>query len=119
LPRTQISKDNDKGSESSNVAEGLSESLNFTVEEAQILDTMDKKIDTISDADEKFLTKVKDVASSFSNNPREIKRFINLLRFERFLMTELLEDEKSPEFDQASRWIILSLKWPQLVRWLY
>jgi hypothetical protein len=87
LPRTQISKDNDKGSEGSNVAEGLSESLNFTVEEAQILDTMDKKIDTISDADEKFLTKVKDVASNFSNNPREIKRFINLLRFERFLMT--------------------------------
>ncbi|MFL6363647.1 MAG: hypothetical protein ACJ719_00350 [Nitrososphaeraceae archaeon] len=43
MPRTQISKDNDKGSEGSNVAEGLSESLNFTVEEAQILDTMDKK----------------------------------------------------------------------------
>jgi hypothetical protein len=119
LPQIQIARDNDNRTKGTHVTEGSSESLKFTLEESQILDEMGKKIDTISDTDEKFLRYVRDVAYKFSNNPRGIKRFINLLRFERFLMAEILKDEKSPEFDQVSRWIVLSLKWPQLVRWLY
>lgn len=34
-------------------------------------------------------------------------------------MTSIDKEKPTPSFDQVSRWIILSLKWPQLIRWLY
>jgi hypothetical protein len=94
-------------------------SLTFSVEQEKILDEMSEKIETISDTDKMFLDKIKEAAFHFSNNPREIKRFMNVLRFQRFIMTSVAGTDTATLFDQVSRWIILSLKWPQAVRWLY
>lgn len=85
----------------------------------EILKEMDAKIKKISDQDKVFLDEVTAAASEFSNNPREIKRFMNVLRFQRFLLSGIPNDENPPSFPQVRRWIILSLKWPQVVRWLY
>jgi hypothetical protein len=93
--------------------------LRFTPEQTALLDEINKKINAISDMDEVFLEKVKKNASKFSNNPREIKRYMNLLRFQRFLLDTLVKEEHGIRFDQPSRWILLSLKWPQVIRWLY
>lgn len=79
---------------------------------------MNEKINEMSDTDRQFLEQVADGAADFSNNPREVKRFVNSLRFYRFLMT-VQNTEKNPTFEQVGRWIILSLRWPQLVRWIY
>lgn len=83
------------------------------------LNEMDNKIKNISDLDKIFLDQVSAAASEFSNNPREIKRFMNVLRFQRFLLSGIPEKDKPPSFPQMRRWIVLSLKWPQVVRWLY
>jgi hypothetical protein len=54
-------------------------------------------------------------ALSFSNNPREIKRFKNVFRFQYYI---LLMREKPPTFEQVNRWITLLMKWPEVIRWL-
>jgi len=77
-----------------------------------------QKMDEISDKDKVSSEQISKAISYFSNNPREIKRFVNALRFQRFLMTNMT-NKGSPSLDQVRRWIILSLKWPQVVRWLY
>lgn len=63
-------------------------------------------------------------ALGFSNNPREIKRFMNMLRFQSFLLDARLAsikltEQNPPSMEQLLRWITLQLKWPAVVRWLY
>jgi len=76
-------------------------------------------IEMMSDTDEIFLEKVRETVLNFSVNPREIKRYINSLRFYRFLLAHLGLDHDQDLFDQVSRWLFLTLKWPQITRWLY
>jgi hypothetical protein len=91
---------------------------NVVFEEAKELQEIGKLMDEISERDEEFREQVSKAASYFSRNPRELKRFINLLRFQRFVMAALKIQDNSFAFDQVRRWIILCLKWPGLVRWL-
>src|SRR4029078_1728559 len=79
---------------------------------------MNTTINKISDTDKEFLEEVSKAAADFSNNPREVKRFVNSLRFYRFFVS-VLDSSEIPTFEQIGRWITLSLKWPQLVRWIY
>jgi hypothetical protein len=63
-----------------------------------------------------------DAAYDFSNNPRDIKRFVNSLRFYRFLLGQFQKNhcnQPLPDMDKIKRWTFLSLRWPTLVRWLY
>jgi hypothetical protein len=68
-----------------------------------------------------------DIVSEFSKNPRDIKRFMNVLRFQRFLRESVIAgaerlsspSQPIPSADQLTRWLILSLKWPGVIRWLY
>lgn len=58
-------------------------------------------------------------ASKYSDNPRDLKRFMNVYRFHYFLMVARRKKGlKAPSPDQLRRWIFLSLKWPDMVRWL-
>ena len=58
-------------------------------------------------------------APEFSRNPREIKRFINMFRFILFLnAVKESRGEPCATHDQIRRWIVLSLKWPEVVRWI-
>jgi hypothetical protein len=88
-------------------------------EQMKHIHVMRENIEDISDTDEEFLKQVSQALADFSFNPREIKRFINALRFQRFLMTSREKPKSDLSFDQVRRWTILSLKWPQVERWLY
>jgi hypothetical protein len=83
---------------------------------------MTDRIRRSTDKDREFLEQIEKATSDFSNNPRDIKRFVNVLRFQRFVwygIKELRPGKEPCSFDQLRRWIILSMKWPALVRWLY
>jgi len=108
---------------------------NSSEEKKKIIEIADERIAHISDQDKEFQDIIKKTASDFSRNPRDIKRFMNMLRFQRFLRETMIAaaDEKLlegqspvlddqlvvPSTDQLSRWIVLSLKWPGVIRWLY
>ena len=56
-----------------------------------------------------------------SDNPRTIKRAVNLYRFHRFTAfarqaSTLPLDVANPE--QIGRWVVVIIRWPLLVRWL-
>jgi tetratricopeptide (TPR) repeat protein len=58
----------------------------------------------------------------FSNNPRDVKRFLNLVTYYINLHSEIKltnSEIKLPSYEQIRRWIILILKWPSLAQWLY
>lgn len=74
--------------------------------------------ETLSDSDLQFRSQVMASASQFSQNPREIKRFMNCLRFYRFLLSIQKDSAGTPSLEQVRRWIILLLKWPQVARWV-
>ena len=80
---------------------------------------MDKKIDDYSDLDEGVRGLMRDTTSAFSNNPRDLKRFMNVFRFDYFLL--LARQNRGlnvPSNSQLARWITLTLKWPELARWI-
>lgn len=70
--------------------------------------------------DEKGIAKIiSDGIKNFSRNPRDAKRFVNSFRFYYFLRSALLARQaQAPSVEQLSRWILLSLRWPAIVRWL-
>jgi hypothetical protein len=80
-----------------------------------------------SDGDKEFRHGIMKAIPEFSENPRDIKRFINLLRFHRYLnesMGNIAKQDSSIEYREASSqqlrdWIVLYLKWPEVIRWLY
>lgn len=93
----------------------------------EIIRLTDSTINKLSDQDEEFQDQIIKAVSEFSSNPRDIKRFMNVLRFQRFIwatMGTLLSEtgqynERFPSLDQLGRWITLTLKWPSAVRWIY
>ncbi len=54
-----------------------------------------------------------------SSTPREVKRLMNMFRFQYFiLLARRAKGLDTPKKEHLMRWIILSLKWPELVRWI-
>jgi hypothetical protein len=80
---------------------------------------LDDSIDKYSDRDPNIRKMMSEAASSFSTNPRDLKRFMNAFRFYYFLKLARVNRKLPVPSDlQLTRWIILSLKYPDLVRWL-
>src|SRR6266487_6207767 len=69
------------------------------------------------------IEKLSKVAYIFSNNPRDVKRFVNLVTYYVNLELEIKRTSPPlshlPTYEQIRRWIILILKWPSLAQWLY
>ncbi|MHA2365905.1 MAG: KAP family P-loop NTPase fold protein, partial [Candidatus Hodarchaeales archaeon] len=62
---------------------------------------------------------IEDYTINFSNNPRELKRFVNLFSFFSFLSkAREVQNQPVPSTRQMARWAELSLKWPSFTRWL-
>ncbi|MDZ5436326.1 P-loop NTPase fold protein [Pseudomonas fluorescens] len=60
-------------------------------------------------------------AARYSANPREIKRMVNLVRFYLSLRAARRQADhqwRSPDRDQYARWIAITLRWPDMLRWL-
>ena len=87
--------------------------------EVEVLQEMDRNIQAFSDKEDQIKKYLLDSAARFSSNPRDLKRFVNVFRFYYFLRAAReARGEPVPSLDQVSRWITLSLRWPEVVRWL-
>ncbi len=92
-------------------------------------DTNNETLKQATEVDDTLLAKysytpeeLSEAAYEFSNNPRDIKRFVNSLRFYPFLLKRFKQNscnQDLPNKDQIKRWTMLSLRWPSVVRWLY
>jgi hypothetical protein len=88
-------------------------------EEIQVIDQMDQNIKSFSDNEERIKTLILGATKTFSINPRDVKRFVNVFRFYYFLRAAReARNEPVPSLPQLTRWMTLSLKWPGIVRWL-
>jgi uncharacterized caspase-like protein len=55
----------------------------------------------------------------FGGNPRELKRFVNAFRFNYFLWwAQSSQGLPTPKVEQLVRWTVLTMRWPEVVRWL-
>jgi hypothetical protein len=64
---------------------------------------------------------IRRVTKYTSGNPREVKRMANLARLYLALRNARRSEEEawqSPDLDQYARWIALTLRWPDMMRWL-
>jgi hypothetical protein len=64
---------------------------------------------------------IREAANSTSGNPREIKRLANIARLYLGLRnSRRLRDPswRSPNISQYARWIVVTLRWPDMMRWL-
>lgn len=80
---------------------------------------IDETKESYSDQNPEVRKLIAEVSKEFPNNPREIKRFLNIFRFYYFLR----EGRKTMNLPFASLkqlriWIILIMKWPQFSIWI-
>ncbi len=79
----------------------------------------DKLSENFSDSQPVVQEMLREAARGFSTNPRDIKRLLNVVRFEYLLSrTRVAGDQPIPDAETMGRWIALSLRWPAFVRWL-
>ncbi|MEW8049955.1 MAG: P-loop NTPase fold protein [Candidatus Thiodiazotropha sp.] len=79
----------------------------------------DKLSENFSDSQPVVQEMLREAAQGFSSNPRDIKRLLNIVRFEYLLSrTRVADDQPIPDAETMGRWIQLSLRWPAFVRWL-
>ncbi len=79
--------------------------------------TIDAGIARFTDDNPEIRGVIKAATRYFRGNPREMKRFLNVFRFHYFLMWARRDQEK-PSLEQLLRWTVLTIKWPEVVRWL-
>lgn len=80
---------------------------------------IDRGIQSFNDKNKEIRDLIDSSVDYFVSNPRELKRFVNAFRFNYFLWWA----QHSQGLDVASlelllRWTVLSMKWPEVVRWL-
>lgn len=84
-----------------------------------IIQHMDENIKRFNDQEQSMRDLISGHAKEYFNNPRDMKRFVNLFRFYYFLRAaRSARGEKVASVEQMCRWLALSLKWPEVVRWL-
>jgi hypothetical protein len=98
---------------------GSAEKEKFLKGQKIAIEKINETKETYSDQDPKVRTIILDASQEFPNNPREMKRFLNILRFYYFIREGRKAAELPyPSLDQIKRWIILVMKWPQVAVWL-
>jgi hypothetical protein len=74
---------------------------------------------TYSDQNPEVRKIVMEAMNNFSDNPREMKRFLNMMRFYYFMREgRRAANLRYASLDQLRRWITLLMKWPHFVLWL-
>jgi hypothetical protein len=99
--------------------------------ENRIKASIDLQIAGFSDQDPEIYEMIVKAAKGFcSNNPRELKRLLNVFRMQYFIRAAArslnvwtaqntnTRSNRVASDRQLINWIILSLKWPEVVRWL-
>lgn len=88
--------------------------------EARVIERkLDEGIEKFNDRNPEIRRVIAAATDHFRGNPRELKRFINAFRFQYFLWwAQRAQGLEVPTLDQLRRWTVLSMKWPEVVRWL-
>lgn len=87
--------------------------------DVKIIQDMNENIKRFTDHEDSIRALISRHAKHYFNNPRDMKRFINLFRFYYFLRAaRLAQGETAASLEQLCRWLVFSLKWPEVVRWL-
>lgn len=93
--------------------------LKFKPEKAVFLKEkiIEKMANEFSDNDNELDGIIEELVPALGNSPRKIKRFVNLYRFYRFMQfsgqNKMLRDVGA---NSLGRWIVIMIRWPQLVR---
>jgi hypothetical protein len=88
--------------------------------EARVIERkLDEGIEKFNDQNPEIRRVIAAATNYFRGNPRELKRFINAFRFQYFLWwAQRAQGLDVPTLDQLRRWTVLSMRWPEVVRWL-
>lgn len=90
------------------------------VEQARRLAQIDAEIANASRDNQIVSDFVLKVAPHLYSNPRDLKRFLNTFRLHDFLrIARLGKNLEAPSRSLIADWIRLSLRWPQVVRWMH
>jgi predicted KAP-like P-loop ATPase len=87
--------------------------------DAAMIQEMDKNIRMFNDQEKAMRDFLLSSTQEFFSNPRDLKRFVNLFRFYYFIRTARQSAQQPvSSIEQMCRWLMFSLKWPEVVRWL-
>ena len=93
--------------------------LRETLRARAVQRTLSKGLDAFSDQSEDMRKVLAAGMPYFRGNPRELKRFVNAFRFNYFLWwAQCSQGLDAPKLDQLVRWTVLTMRWPEVVRWL-
>lgn len=102
-----------------NLTENQSEYVRGRVEAQVVQQKLDEGIERFSDENPEIRRVITAATSYFRGNPRELKRFVNAFRLHYFLWwADRAQGVQGPTLDQLRRWTVLSMKWPEVIRWL-
>ncbi len=104
----------------------LGEIINRPVELADTNDDdthqPNREATSVSSSDSKDVGRIiRELGRYSAGNPREIKRMVNLARLYLALRNERRRVDpfwRAPSLEQYARWIALTLRWPDMMRWL-
>jgi hypothetical protein len=102
-----------------NLTETDATQIRVQLEEHLVSRTLDEGIASFDDRKSEVQAAINAGAVYFGENPRELKRFINSFRFNYYLWwARRAQGQSAPKLDQLVRWTVLSMKWPEVVRWM-
>jgi len=108
----QVRKDN-------NLNEAQTAQVRDQIETQVVQHTLDEGIAKFNDRNPEIVRVIETATTHFNNNPRELKRFVNAFRFNYFLWwAQRAQGLAAASLEQVMRWTVLSMKWPEVVRWL-
>ena len=92
---------------------------NIEVKKEAVKEAVKEKLKD-NDSDE-IVEQLTFISPFLSSSPREIIRYINLLRFFNstlFIRQSILPNSEHVDFKGIAKYLLIALKWPQLVRWI-
>lgn len=120
---TSVAKDYDEEVAQLRTRHNLSEERTVYVRkkiEAQVVQQrLDDGFEKFNDRNPEIIHVIETATKYFSGNPREMKRFVNAFRFHFFLWwAQRAQGLLAPSLEQLTRWTVLCMRWPEVVRWL-
>jgi hypothetical protein len=91
-----------------------------TPEAARVATAVQQAISkTVTEESEDVHAVLDGITREFYCSPREIKRIMNFIRFVLLLrVARIANSEPVPTLVSYQRWIMLSIRWPEMLRWL-
>jgi KAP family P-loop domain len=82
---------------------------------------VEDKTSKFNDKDENLIKEIEGLLEYLSDNPRTVKLFVNLYRFQLFMSYARqvsVPKMKSADEKQIAHWVLMIIRWPHFVRWM-